>query len=276
MKTPVVQANNATIPVIGFGTWKIMGADCTDAVCYALEVGYRHIDTAAIYQNEEAVGAGIRLSKVPREDIFVTTKIWYQDASEERLFQAAEESLKRLNLSDVNLLLLHWPSPEFPLEGTMKALSAAKKKGLARHIGISNYPSNLIEKAVALATEPLVTNQCEYHPFLSQEKVRETCFKHGLSFTSYSPLGHGKLLDLPEVKVIADQLGRTPAQVILRWHIQQPQTIVIPKSSSAQRIAENFKIFDFELNPDQMQQISNLHKPDGRMINPDFAPVWDE
>ncbi len=275
MKAHLVQANGVGIPAIGLGTWKLKGQECTEAVRRALEIGYRHIDTAAIYENEEAVGKGIRLSGVPREEIFVTTKIWFPEAAENRLIHAAEASLQRLDLSNVNLLLLHWPSPEFPLNGTIKALCRAKKEGLTRHIGVSNYPTALLEQALSFASEPLVTNQCEYHPFIDQTKVRETCFKHGLSFTSYSPLGLGTVLNLPVILDIARDTQRTPAQVILRWHIQQPQTIVIPKSSSIERITENLNAFDFELSPDQMKKIFELRKPDGRITNPEFAPAWD-
>ncbi len=276
MKAHMVLANGASIPALGLGTWQLMGDNCTAAVRHALEAGYRHIDTAAIYENEISVGAGLRLSGVPREEIFVTTKIWRTEVAPENLIKAAEASLKRLELSHVDLLLIHWPVSEVPLAGTMKALGEAKRKGLTRHIGISNFTAPLVEQAASLADEPLVTNQCEYHPRLSQEKVREACFKHGLSFTSYSPLGRGDLLKDPVVVAIAEEIQRSPAQVLLRWHVQQKQTIVIPKASSREKIVENLHIFDFKLTDDQMKKISALAKPNGRLISPDFAPQWDK
>ncbi len=275
MKAHMVSANGASIPALGFGTWRLRDDTCTDAVQYALQAGYRHIDTAAIYENEQAVGKGVKLSGVPRDEIFVTTKIWRDFVAPEALIGAAEASLKRLGLSQVNLLLIHWPVPEVPLAGTIKALCAAKRKGLTRHIGISNFTMPLIEQAVALADEPLVTNQCEYHPALDQTKVRTTCFKHGLSFTSYCPLGRGDLFTHPTIAAIAAATGRSAAQIVLRWHIQQPQTIAIPKSAHKERIVENFQIFDFVLTDAQMRQISALATLNGRTINPDFAPEWD-
>lgn len=272
---PLISANGATIPALGFGTWQIEGEECVLCVDHALKTGYRHIDTAAIYGNETEVGQGIKKSGISREQIFITTKIWRSETGKDNLLKAAEESLKKLDISQVDLLLLHWPTPETPLAETIHALCMAKKTGLTRHIGLSNYPVSLLEESIALASEPFVTNQCEYHPFLDQHKVREACFKHGMFFTSYSPLGHGTSWQDTVIETIAQALKKTPAQIILKWHLQQKQTVVIPKSRSLPRIEENFNLFDFELTNEQMQAISALQISNTRMINPAFAPQWD-
>ena len=272
---PTITANGATIPAIGFGTWQIEGDECIQCVEHALKTGYNHIDTAAAYGNEAEVGKGIKASGIPRDTIFITTKIWRSETSGSKLIKAAEESLRKLDIAQLDLLLLHWPTPETPLSETIQALCKAKKDGLTRHIGVSNYPVKLLEESIALASEPIVTDQCEYHPFLDQSKLREACFKHGMFFTSYSPLGHGASWEDTAIASIAQQLNKTPAQVILRWHLQQPQTVVIPKSKSLKRIEENFNIFNFELTSNQMSAISALLSEKRRMVNPSFAPEWD-
>jgi diketogulonate reductase-like aldo/keto reductase len=275
-QTTLVHANGAAIPSLGLGTWNLRGDACAEAVQHALKVGYRHIDTAAMYENEEAVGAGLKASGIDREDIFVTTKVWYTDLAPGDLEWAAEASLKRLGLSQVDLLLIHWPNLTIPLAGTMKALSQAKRQGLARHIGVSNFSPRLLDEAVALADEALVANQCEYHPYLDQTKVRAACRRHGLAFISYCPLGKGDLVKDPVIQSIARAHAKTPAQVVLRWHIQQPGTAAVPKSGNASRIAENLAIDDFVLSDEDMQRISGLARADGRMVSPFWAAPFDE
>lgn len=272
---PLVHANGAAIPALGFGTWQLSGDACTEAVGWALEAGYRHIDTASMYGNEEAVGAGMRASRLPRDQVFVTTKVWHDDLAPGDLERSAEASLRRLGLDAVDLLLIHWPNSGIPLRGTMEVLSRAKRQGLARHIGVANFTVALLEEAVALSGEPLVTNQCEYHPFLDQAPVLAACRRHGLSFTSYSPLGKAAALSEPLLRDIAAAHGKTPAQVVLRWHVQQPGVVAIPKSGNRQRMTENLGIFDFTLSDEEMRRISALARPDGRLISPGFAPDWD-
>ncbi len=274
-KAPLVHANGAAIPAIGLGTWRLAGDEGTQAVRWAIEAGYRHIDTAAMYGNEEAVGAGIRAGGVPRDEIFVTTKVWHDSLAPGDLERSAEASLKRLRLEYVDLLLIHWPNLDIPLRGSIDALCRAKRVGLARHIGVANFTVALLEEAVALASEPLVTNQCEYHPFLSQERVLAACRRHSLSFTSYCPIGRAAVISEPVIAEIAARHGKTPAQVVLRWHVQQPGVIAIPKSGNRNRIAENIAVFDFTLTDDEMRCISSLARPEGRMISPTFAPAWD-
>jgi len=274
-KAPLVHANGAAIPAIGLGTWRLAGDDGAQAVRWAIEAGYRHVDTAAMYGNEEAVGAGIRAGGIDRDEIFVTTKVWADDLAPGDLERSTEASLRRLRLDAVDLLLIHWPNSAVPLRGTIEALCGVKRAGLARHIGVANFTVALLEEAVGLASEPLVTNQCEYHPFLNQGRVLAACRRHGLSFTSYCPLGRATVVSEPVIAEIAARHGKTPAQVVLRWHVQQPGVIAIPKSGNRQRIAENIAVFDFTLTDDAMRRISSLARPDGRMISPSFAPAWD-
>jgi diketogulonate reductase-like aldo/keto reductase len=254
------------------------GEECSKAVVSALAAGYRHIDTAAMYGNEADVGAGIKAGGVPRDEIFVTTKVWWENIGDGALQRSAEESLAKLGLSDVNLLLIHWPSKTIPLADSIRALNDAKRRGLARNIGISNFPTKLIDQAMQLTKEPIVCNQVEYHPHLDQTKVLAACRRHGLAVVAYCPLGRGNVggvLEEPAVKAIAARLGRTAGQVVMRWHMQQPGVIAVPKSATPSRIAENLDVFGFELSDADMAALSGLAKPNGRVVNLAFAPEWD-
>jgi diketogulonate reductase-like aldo/keto reductase len=275
MLTPLVHANGAAIPAIGLGTWPMKGEEAARAVARALEAGYRAVDTAAMYGNEDAVGEGLRAAGVPRADVFVTTKVWYTDLAPGALQRSAEASLRRLGLDQVDLLLIHWPSPDIPLEGSIAALCHAARHGLARHVGVSNFPVALLDSAVSLAAEPLVANQCEYHPHLDQTKLLAACRRHGLAFLSYAPIGKGAVLEDAAVRDVAARHGRTPAQVVLRWHVQQDGVAAIPKSANAQRIAENLDVFGFTLSDADMRAVSGLARPDGRMVAPGWSPSWD-
>jgi diketogulonate reductase-like aldo/keto reductase len=270
-----VAANGAAIPAIGLGTWQLRGDACVDAVATALAAGYRHVDTAAMYGNEEAVGAGLKASGLDRDAVFVTTKVWYEDLGDGDFERSAEASLRRLGLSDVDLLLIHWPNPAIATADAIRNLCSAKRRGLARHVGVANFTVALLDEAVAAATEPLVTNQCEYHPYLDQTAVRDACRRHGMAFTSYSPLGRGEVVNEGVIGEIAERHGRTPGQIILRWHVQQPGVIAIPKSGHPGRIRENIDVFDFTLSEDEMARIHALARPDGRMVSPSWAPDWD-
>ena len=275
MTTPLVRANGAAIPKIGLGTWPMRGEEAAEAVAQALGRGYRAIDTAAMYGNEEAVGEALRASGVARDEVFVTTKVWYTDLQPGALQRSAEASLRRLGLDRVDLLLIHWPNRDIPLEGSIGALCDAKRRGLASHVGVSNFPVALLDKAVAFATEPLAANQCEYHPHLDQTKVIAACRRHGLAFIAYAPIGKGAVLDDAGVREIAARHGRTPAQVVLRWHVQQEGVAAIPKSATPARIAENLDVFGFALSEEEMRAISGLARPDGRMVAPGWSPAWD-
>ena len=269
----VIDANGARIPALGFGTWQLRGAACVAAVETALAAGYRHIDTARMYGNEQAVGEALRASGLRRDDMFVTTKVWRDDIGAGALERSAEASLRDLGLDSVDLLLIHWPNAAIPLKDSIGALCNARRRGVARHIGVSNFPTALLEQAVSLATEPLVANQCEYHPRLDQAAVIAACKRHGLAFVSYSPLGKGGLLADPTLMSIAGRLGRKPSQVVLRWHVQQG-VAAIPRSGSPAHIRDNFGVFDFALDDADMAAISALRRSDGRMVDTGWAR-WD-
>jgi 2,5-diketo-D-gluconate reductase B len=256
--TETVKANGATIPAIGFGTWDLRGEAAVRAVAAALDAGYRHFDTAAMYANETEVGAAIAGHATPRSEIFITTKVWPSEAGDGPFQRSAEASLKRLGVDAVDLLLIHWPSPSVSLKEQIGTLCDVKKRGYARHIGVSNFSPEMVEEAVRLADAPIVTNQIKHYPGVDASADFETCLKHGISITSYNPLGRGEVLNDPVIAGIAQAKGKTPAQVVLRWHVQQPMNIAIPKSSNPGRIAENLAIFDFSLTSEEMRRISAL------------------
>lgn len=253
-----VDANGASIPALGLGTWDIRGDAAAPILHAALDAGYRHFDTAALYGNEVEVGAALRTHSVPRSETFITTKVARPDVGEGYLQRSAEASLKRLGLEVVDLLLIHWPNRDITVEEQVRALCKAKQAGLARHIGVSNFPPAFIDEAVRVADEPIVTNQIEHHPWLDQQPTFEACARHGIAITSYSPLGQARHFDDPTLVRIAEAHGKTPAQVILRWQLQQPQNIAIPKTSNPTRLLENFDISDFTLTPEELSAIRAL------------------
>jgi len=263
------------IPVLGLGTWRLSGRACQTAVAAALAFGYRHIDTATAYGNEAEVGSALRGSPLDRRDLFVTTKVWRDDLNTAALLRSAEESLARLGLEYVDLLLIHWPNAQIPLAETIAALCDAKRKGLTRSIGVSNFPVALLAQAWQVTSEPLVVNQCEYHPGLDQSALLSACRMHKMAFTSYCPLGRGQLFSEPVIDDIATAHRKSPAQVMLRWHIQQPDVIAIPKSTAPARLEENVNIFDFGLSDTEMAAISALRRTNSRTVNPAWAPNWD-
>lgn len=275
MSEIIVKAGGAAIPAIGFGTWSLKDAVAESAVCEALKVGYRHIDTAVMYANEEAVGAGLRASGVARDDVFLTTKVPHEKLSAKDFLPTAEASVKRLGVSQVDLLLIHWPNPAIPMAESIGELCKAKRMGLTRHIGVSNFTIAMLNEAVKLASEPLVANQCEYHPRMDQSRLIDACRRNKMAFVSYSPLARGKLDGLAPIVEAAKAHGKTENQVVLRWHVQQAGVVAIPRSSNPARIAENFGIWDFKLSEDEMIAISQLARPDGRVVNPAWAPAWD-
>jgi len=270
-----VSAHGAAMPVIGYGTgW--MGPDCVAVATAALNAGYRHIDTARKYGTERGIGDAIRASGVPREQLFITTKVSDENLGAADFARSVDTSLKELGVSYVDLLLVHWPNPKIPLAETMGALAAAKRQGLTRHVGVANFTVALINEAVRLCSEPLVTNQVEYHPYLDQTKVLNACRRHGLILTAHCPLGRGRLPNDPVLNEIGQRKGKTAAQVALRWAIQQEAIVPIPRSVNPARIAENVAIFDFTLSDDEMARISALKRPGSRIADPaGRAPVWD-
>jgi 2,5-diketo-D-gluconate reductase B len=269
-----VEANGAKIPAIGLGTWELRGRTCARLVEQAIRLGYRHIDTAQVYENEREVGEGLRAARVRRDDMFVTTKIWTTHFAPNDLERSAKESLTKLRLSEVDLLLLHWPNPHVPLAETLGALARVKKLGITRHIGVSNFTVALIDEAVAACPEPLVCDQVEYHPYLDQTKVREACARHGMAVVAYSPIAKGRIKSDETLARIGWTHGKTSAQICLRWLVQQNAS-AIPRTSKIERLSENIDIFDFALSAEEMQQISAMGSATGRLTDFGFAPQWD-
>ncbi len=271
-----VNAHGASIPALGFGTFELLDTDAYRMVRAALGIGYRHIDTAQLYRNEQAVGRAVADSGLAREDIFITTKVWVDRFSAAELRQSVVESLQRLNMQYVDLLLLHWPSRSVPLEQTLATLNAVKRDGWARHVGVSNFTTVLINQAVDLSESVLVNNQVEYHPLLNQDKVLACLRQHGMSLTAYSPLANGEVFADPVLQRIAAVHNKNAGQVALRWLIQQQGVIAIPRSSSETHAQSNFDIFDFQLSTEEMLELNQLTRQNRRTINPaGLAPDWD-
>lgn len=256
-----------SMPALGFGTSPMTGGLSADTVAAALKAGYRHIDTARKYGTERAVGEAIRVSGVPRNDIFLTTKVSHENLRAGDFAKSVDESLAALGVDYVDLLLIHWPNPEIALSETMPALAKVKRRGLARHIGIANFNVALLEQAIKLCPEPLAALQAEYHPYLDQSKLLAAVREHKLVFIAYCPLGRGRLFGDPVLAEIAGQRGRSVAQIALRWLLQQ-NIAAIPFSSKPQRIADNFNVFDFTLTDVEMKRIAALKRSDGRVANP--------
>jgi 2,5-diketo-D-gluconate reductase B len=272
---PKLAAHGLEMPVIGFGTAMLAGP-VGEIVASALRAGYRHLDAARKYGTEEGVGEGIRAAKVPRAELFITTKVSHENLRAADFARSVDASLAALGVSQVDLLLVHWPNPQIALAEPMVALARAKRQGLARHVGVANFNIALLDEAIQLCPEPLVNLQLEYHPYLDQTRMLEACRRRGLIMTAYCPLGRGRLIKDPVIGEIARAKGRSVAQIALRWLIQHGNVAPIPRSSNPQRIAENLDVFDFELNEAEMTRISALHRADGRIADPaGRAPAWD-
>jgi len=269
-----VEANGAKIPSIGLGTWELRGRTCARIVEQALKLGYRHIDTAQVYENEREVGDGLRASGLKRDEVFVTTKVWTTHFAPNDLLRSAKESLVKLRTPYVDLLLLHWPNPQVPLAETLGALARARQMGLARHIGVSNFTVALIEEAVAACPAPLVCDQVEYHPYLDQAKVKQACAQNNLALVAYSPVAKGRIKNDRTLLRIGDRYRKSAAQVCLRWLVQQ-NVCAIPRTARLERLSENLDIFDFSLSEDDMAEISQLASAKGRLTDFGFAPKWD-
>ena len=275
----VVEANGAKIPAIGLGTMTLMDAVCVEAVGTALRLGYRHIDTAERYRNEIEVGeglrGGLRANGLAREDVFVTTKVFHDRLAAADFERSLDQSLRNLELSWVDLLLIHWPNPKVPLKETFDVLCKARRDGRAKHVGVANFTTSLLQDAVKLASEPLVTNQIEVHPFIDQDKVLAACGAHGLAVTAYCPLARGKVPGNDVLARIGKAHDKTSAQIALRYLVQQG-IIPIPRTSNPDHLAANLAIFDFALSDAEMTEIARLKQAGMRVVNPPHAPRWDD
>ena len=267
-----VNVRGVPVPALGFGTWPMRGRECREGVEHALAIGYRHLDTAQAYENEAEVGEAIRSSSVPRDEIFLTTKVRPGNFARDRARSSALESLDALGTDTIDLLLLHWPNDEVPLEETLESLSGLVEEGAVRHLGVSNFPSSLVERAQSMTD--IFCNQVEYHPFLSQTRLLEQARQHGHLLTAYSPIAKGRVLDEPILVEIGGRHGKNPVQVTLRWLAQQDRVAAVPKASRPEHRVANFDIFDFELSEEEMQVIHGLAH-NQRLVDPENGPDWD-
>lgn len=274
----LLEVQGARVPKLGFGTWQITGPACREAVRDALELGYRHLDTARVYENEAEVGAALRESGVGREEVFLTTKVWMDDAAPRPLQASAEASLRDLGTDYVDLLLLHWPNPGVPIEQTLAAMAALGEQGRIRHAGVSNFPPGHLRRAIEAAGQVglrLFCDQVEHHPLLGQDELLRLAAEHELMITAYAPFGHGAVLEEPVLAAIGEAHGKSVAQVALRWLLDQPLVSAVPKAASHENRAANLDVFDFELSEEERARIGALPK-DQREFDPGWAPDWDD
>jgi diketogulonate reductase-like aldo/keto reductase len=268
-----VTVQGVEVPKLGYGTWMVEGEAAYEGVLDALELGYRHVDTARAYGNEAWVGRALTDSGVPREELWLTTKVWYEHAEPDVLTRVFHEQLADLQVDRIDLLLLHWPAAEVPLRQTLGAMNALREHGLVGQVGVSNFPSELLREALEYA--PIFCDQVEYHPYLPQGNVMHECLEHDLLLTAYSPFAHGHVHDDAVLEELGARHGKSAGQVALRWLLDQPNVCAIPKASSHDRRAENLDVFDFELDDDERATIAALSRRHLRTANPDWAPDWD-
>ncbi len=263
------------MPKLGLGTWRMKGDECREAVERALSLGYRHIDTAEMYGNEEAVGAALNGARLPRGDIHVTTKVWWENLKPDAMRRAMDASLKKLRTDYVDLYMIHWPSPDMDLPAALATLAKLKEEGLAHAIGVCNFPVALLRKAVEEIRVPLAANQVEYHVLLNQGPVLDYLGRHNMALTAYCPIAQGKLAGHEELGVIARKHNASAAQIALKWLLDQPGVAAIPKAQRRESQVANLEAMKIELDDADRAAIAALPKTQ-RMVNPGFAPAWDE
>jgi len=261
-----VEAGGARIPKLGLGTWQNRGESCTRSVRTALEAGYRHVDTAQVYDNEAAVGEGIAAADVDREEIFLTTKVWRSNLHAPDVYETVRASLDRLDTDYVDLLLIHWPHPRVSFEETLSAMAELRDEGLVEHLGVSNFTRSQLQEARGVVDAPIVTDQVQYHPYVDQSDLLEFCVASDVALTAYSPLSRGGVLDDEVLATIGDRYGKSPAQVALRWLVQQEPVVAIPKASSREHIEANLAVFAFSLTGEEMARIDDLTGSIGRRL----------
>lgn len=255
---PVVEAGDARIPALGFGTARMEGERCRAAVADALDLGYRHLDTAQMYGNERAVGAALDDADVSRDDVFLVTKLDVGNRSRDAVHETTRASLERLGVDAVDLLLIHSPNRSVSLDETLGAMNALRDEGLVSHLGVSNFPASTLDHAVAASDAPIVADQVQYHPYHRQDELLERCAERGVCLTAYSPLAVGDIVDDPTLGEIGERYGKTAAQVALRWLVQQERVAAIPKAATREHAAENLAVFDFALDDGEMERIAEL------------------
>ncbi|NUU34299.1 aldo/keto reductase [Pseudomonas sp. C2B4] len=270
----IVNAQGLNMPKLGLGTWPMLGEECTRAVEQALALGYRHIDTAAAYNNEDAVGQALVNSPTPRDQVHVTTKVWWDQLQPDAMRHSMDRSLKALHSDYVDLFMIHWPTIDWDLSKTIDTLVSFKEQGLARNIGVANFPLPLLRKVVEELGAPLSAIQVEYHVLLGQNALLSYARQHGMALTAYTPLARNKVSDLPVIQQIAARHGVLPTQVALKWLLDQPNVAAIPKASSEANQRANLAALEVQLDDEDRRLIAGLSKRE-RQVSPDFAPVWD-
>jgi len=270
----IVNAQGLNMPNLGLGTWPMLGEECTRAVEQALTLGYRHVDTAAAYNNEDAVGQALANSPTPREQIHVTTKVWWDQLQPDAMRHSMDRSLKALRSEYVDLFMLHWPATDGDLPRTIDTLMSFKEQGLARNIGVANFPLPLLRKVVEELGAPLSAIQVEYHVLLGQNALLNYARQHDLALTAYTPLARNKVSQLPAIQQIAAKHDVLPTQVALKWLLDQPNVAAIPKASSEANQLANLSALDVQLDDEDRALIASLSKRE-RLVSPEFAPMWD-
>ncbi|MFD1588452.1 aldo/keto reductase [Halorientalis brevis] len=257
----VVETATARIPKLGLGTWQNTGEACTQTVQTALDAGYRHIDTAQHYENERAVGRGLAQADVDREEVFLTTKVWRSNLQYQDVIASVTDSLDRLQVEYVDLLLIHWPHPRVPIEETLDAMAELCDRGLVRQIGVSNFTLPQLQTAQETAAVPIVANQVLYHPYTDQSTLQQYCARHDITLIAYSPLARGDVLSDAVLERIGERYDKRPAHVALRWLVQQDGVVAIPKASTPDHLHQNLDVFDFALTAEEMTRISARSGP---------------
>lgn len=268
-----VEVQGERVPALGFGTWQLSGRAAVEAVRHALELGYRHLDTAQMYRNEAQVGQALSDSGLDRDEIFLTTKIQPRNLEPDRVQRSTRESLDRLQTDYVDLLLIHWPAFSASMEATLGAMVDLREDGMVRHVGVSNFTPSLLREALDHA--PIFCNQVEYHPYLAQPELSRLALERDIMLTAYSPLAKGRVVDDEVLAEIGERHGKTASQVSLRWLVQQDHVAAIPRSGDPDHRAANFDILDFELSEEEMARIGELDQA-RRLIDPsDLSPDWE-
>lgn len=270
-----VTVNNIDIPALGLGTYRLKGKQAIQLITQGIEAGFRHIDTAQMYDNEAEVGKAIKQSGQPADAIFLTTKVWPTNLSKSRFLPSVEESLQKLQRDVIDLLLIHWPTTKSAqVEEAVIELMKAQEKGLTRFIGVSNFNIQLLQQTLDLGAD-IILNQVEYHPFINQTKLYNWMQEHKLLLTAYAPIAHGEVLKNQTLKTIAERHGKNAVQITLRWMMQQENVLAIPMTSKPERLPENLDLFDFELTADEMEAIGQLKRVNRRLVESAFSPQWD-
>ncbi|MFP4016820.1 MAG: aldo/keto reductase [Halanaerobiales bacterium] len=257
------------IPVLGFGTYKLKGEDGVKAVKTAIDLGYKHLDTAESYNNQTEVSHAIEKSGISRDELFITSKVSYENLHYDDVITACENTLDELNTEYLDLYLIHWPNKNIPIEETMRALSDLKQEGKIKDIGVSNFTRNHLEEVKEVSDEDIVVNQVEFHPYLYQKELYDYCMDNGIYITAYSPIARGDVFGDSLLSIIAKKHGKNEAQIALRWMMQK-DIIVIPRSSNPEHIKSNFELFDFELSDDEVSKIDSLDRQE-RLIDPSWG-----